>query len=274
MAKPTPSSPSDSRDESTKNETPSNELARSYIRVQPTDNALDPETVYNQFCRLQQITQSDPTSLLNRLQGPTRPTLESLLVSDTETESSLTYYVGIDDADAIDELHRILRGVFPNSYEFDRVEWHTDCLTTLEDTTSKDDSEATNIAGVEFQGRADRRRDWQTQLTPFEEFTSHDEDDHARIPLTAIVETMAERELPMVYQALLRPKPDWTDDLEDRRIDIEMNIDTLGGQLANAVFGTPDETDPALSASDEERLAELEGKDARRSFEVNARAVS
>jgi len=274
MAKSTPSTDSDSRDESTNHEMTSPSSKQLYIHIQPTDNALNPETIQRQFQRLQQITRPEPNGLLDRFRGPTRPTLEFLLVSDTDADATLSYYIGIDNRDAVDELERILRGVFPNSYEFDRVEWHADQLMPSEERADEDDSDATSVAGVEFQGRTDRRRDWQTQLTPFEEFTSYDEDDHARVPLTAVVETMAERDLPLVYQALLRPKPDWTDDLEDRRLDIEMNIDTLGGQLANAVFGSPDDSEPTLSASDEERLAELEDKDARCSFEVNARAVA
>ncbi|UPV75216.1 hypothetical protein M0R89_03885 [Halorussus limi] len=272
MAKSDPVTNTKTAEEPADEKTNQAESLDEYIHVQPTDNALNPKTVQRQFKRLQQITRSEPDGLLDRFRGPARPTLEFLLVSNTE--SPLSYYVGIDEQDAVDELERILRSVFPNSYEFDRVEWHTDQLTPSEEIPHEADSEATNIAGVEFQGRTDRRRDWQTQLTSFEEFTSHDEDDHARVPLTAVVETMAERDLPMVYQTLLRPKPDWTDDLEDRRLDIEMNIDTLGGQLANAVFGSPDDSEAVLSASDEERLAELEGKDARCSFEVNARAVA
>jgi len=276
MPKPTSSTPVDDQDASSDNEPAAGEATRSYLRIKPTDDALDPTTVQGQFRRLHQIAKADSaTGLLDRFRSSTPPTVEFLLVAESNPHATLTYYVGIDDTDTLTELERVLRGVFPDAYEITHDEWSANQLASLEETDTEPAETETRFAGVEFQGRTDRRRDWQTQLTPFEAFTTTEEDDsHARVPLTAVVETMAERDIPMVYQALLRPKPAWHDQLEDRQLDIRMNTDSLGGHLANEVLGAPDPSDPELSASNEQRIAELSDKNARCSFTVNARAVA
>ncbi|WP_225741233.1 ATP-binding protein [Halorussus halophilus] len=270
MAKSTP--PSNSDPEASTPETDTGDPTRTYIQINPTDSALNAKTVESQFRRLQQLRPTDTGSgLLSRFRTATPPTLEFLLVSEHEPYSTLTYYVGIENGD-IDELDRLLRSVFPNTYEFSQVDWHPNQLTPSDDSTEQDDGDSPDIAGVEFWGDAERRRDWQTKLTSFAEFTNDDNDDHARIPLAGVIETMAEHDVTLVYQTLLRPKEAWTAELEDRLLDIEMNVDTVGGKIANAIFGTPE--NPSLTSSDEDRIEELEEKDARRSFDVNARAIA
>lgn len=243
----------------------SDDDSRSYIRVRPTDTALDPRTVEKHFHRLAQLrAHREFDGLLERLRSREAvPTIEFLLVSKSDSE--LSYYIGLDEPDLLNSLERLLRGLFPDSYEFTHVESVTDDFEIL--TATEVDEE---IAAVEFLGRAERRNDWQTQLTPFKEFESNEQ---ARIPLAAVVETMAESEIPIIYQALVRPKADWSHEAADRQVTIKMNLDTLGGQLADLVSDPPEEG-YSLSEADEKRLKELEAKDARRSFDVNARALT
>ncbi|AEN07590.1 hypothetical protein Halar_0334 (plasmid) [halophilic archaeon DL31] len=273
------------------------ESARLYIRIRPTDDDLSPGSVESHVRRLYRIGRANRTtgsSLRDRLRrSSSRPLVEILLLSDRQ-EVSIEYLVGIKDADSPDELERVLRGLFPDSYEFERVQRDSERFG-IQSSTSTDaelradteadpetsaqlDTDATvgsdlAVAGVEFLGQTERRQDWQTQLQPFSAFTD-ESGTRERRPLTAVVETMAEHDVSMVYQVLVRSKPDWTTTLEDRQSRIEANQDTIGGQLGNAIFGAPDADEEFLTASDETRLSELDERDTRCSFDVNARAVA
>ncbi|WP_276248593.1 ATP-binding protein [Haladaptatus sp. YSMS36] len=233
------------------------------IRIRPTDSPLHPETVITHLRRIHALGPDTTKSLLSRLtrRTPEPPTIEFRLVSDGGTDTTIDYYVGVTDPKMTDALERILRGLFPNTYELTRV----DAAGTLPDA----DDHA--IGAVEFLGTAERAQDWQTQLTPFDAFQHAD---HSRLPLGALVETMAESAVPLVYQTLLRPKPDWSRRAEERSAYIEGGLDTYGGQLSNAIWGPPPKDELTITASDQARIQELAEKDGRRSFEVNARAVA
>ncbi|MFD1568937.1 ATP-binding protein, partial [Halolamina litorea] len=239
--------------------------ARSYIRIRPTTDQLNVETVTAHLRRLHSLSnnQANPT-LLDRLRGPKPSTIEVLLVSTGGDDTRIEYYLGVDDDATHDTFTRTLRGLFPDSYEFTAVHQQDGWLRGVAGLDP-------TLAGVEFYGKPDRPKDWQTQLSPFETFLT---DDHARIPLAAIFETMAATASPMIYQALLRPKPDWTQEAESRRVSIEAQQDTWGGELSAALFGAPEEGQEHLSNEDQQRLEELAEKDARWSFECSARAVA
>jgi DNA helicase HerA-like ATPase len=232
------------------------ETSRTYLHIKPTDDPLSPETITTHVRRLHQLRPEDDHSLLDTLRGATTelPTIEWLLVADAETDT-LWYGVGVEE-DLLDPLTRILRGCLPDSYELERTQRQLPLHTTDTDP----------IAALEFVGQPDRPGDWQTRLTPFEDFCTED----TAPPLAAIAETMAAHDCPMVYQALLEPKPDWDHEATDRKIAIEDNRDTLGDRLANAIVGPPDDDNP-LPERERRRLEEIEARNKRRSFLVNAR---
>jgi hypothetical protein len=195
----------------------------------------------------------------------TRPVIECLLITD-RTDTTLSYLFSVDGTDSLDGLEGILRGLFPSSYELERraVEpTHvTDHLNPATDQT---------LGAVTYQGKVERKRDWQTSLTPFSAFleeTTERESHHA--PLATIVETMAASEVPMVFQTLIQAKPDWSQAAEERRLALESAQDTLGESLLHSLFGPPDE-EMDIPAGDETRIAELDVRETRRSFLLNAR---
>jgi len=240
------------------------ETARSYLRIRPTTGHLNHETVTAHFRRLHRLmNHSEAGSFLTRLRKQTPPVMEILLVSFGD-DRGIEYYLGVDDESTHDAFTQTLRGLFPDSYEFTSVKQTENWLRGVAGSDP-------TIRGVEFYGNPDRSKDWQTQLTPFETFLA---DDHTRIPLTAIIETMAATPSPMIYQALLRPKPDWSREAESRRVSIKAQQDTLGGQVSSALFGAPEDPEAILSSGDQQRLDELAEKDARHSFECSVRAVT
>lgn len=227
---------------------------RTYIRIRPTDTPLNAQTVATQLSRLHQQQLPKADAWYRRPFQSTRPTYETLLVSDGTT---VMYYVGVD-SDLADSTSRILRSLYPDTYEFSHQDWAPD--STLVDTE--------HLAAVEYLGQVGRPKDWQTKLTEFESFLT---DEHARIPLATIVETMADADVPMVYQVLFRPRSDWTGERDERVLALEEQHETIGDQLTTAIFGPPEE--PNLPVADEARVEELGERNPRRSFDVTARVA-
>jgi len=275
---------------------------RTYIRVQPTDTSLTMASVTASFKRLHRLCRSESTDgILSRLRsnGDTR-TVECLLRTDGP-DAPLQYCFSVDDPELLDPLEGILHSLFPDTYELTREVHSEDSLRELfgvstdEKTNGENTSETADhktadtntpslsddLVAVEYTGEPERADDWQTQLTPFETFQNDTPDSthtsqNNRIPLASLVESMTDYPGAMVYQVLLQPKPDWTAEAEDRRLDIEMAADTLDGKILNGIWGTPDPDDDAFSLSNAEttRLEELGEKDTRNSFEVTARLVA
>jgi hypothetical protein len=250
--------------------------ARPSLRITPATERLDPETVHTQCRRLHALADSQ-SGLRSRFDRSDPPTIELRLHSDGTRIEYLVGCTGDDAVTTLDALDRLCHTLFPDSYAIERVERAPDVLSP---TTA--DAETAPTALV-CEGHPDRRQDWQTRLTPFEQFRT---DDHARIPLATVAETMAATDVAMVYQSLIQPYPDWTAAADDRRAAIEAGQDTLGGQLLTSLTGLDAPTadaDPsregagsadALPASDRSRLDAIAAKDATRSFVVNVRLVA
>ncbi|MEA5406134.1 hypothetical protein VB773_00105 [Haloarculaceae archaeon H-GB2-1] len=235
-----------------------------YLHIRPTDDELDPESVATTFERLHQLEPSIEESWLDRLLGSPRPTIEWLLTTTHETaDPTVAYYATIDPPEDLDALERHLRTLFPDSYEIDRVDVHPAVELLQSDTDA-------TPAGVTFHGESERRQDYLTRLTPFETFYD-DVDDTHQVPLSALVETLANAPVPCVYQALVQPIGNLTPRLTERERAIERGRDSVGDTLLAELLGEPEEYTP--DASDRRRLDELAAKNGRRAFAVNARLL-
>lgn len=250
-----------------------------YLEITPTADRLDPRTVTSEFRRLQQLrVPNEAESWFTRVVSgsPDPPVIEWLLVTDGTADGPLTYCVGVSDPSVLDLLETICQVLFPKAYEIDRL--HTHPLSVLPGVTSDDDGLSIEtedddpaVAAVTYLGRAERRRDWQTHLTQFGAFT---EDEETALPLTRLVETLVKSDVPMAFQTLLRPKREWTDEAVKRRIDLELGQDTPASRIVNSIFGSEADVDDTEPTGDVAlRLADLDSRDARRSFIVNARVV-
>ena len=249
-----------------------------HLRIRPTADPLDAEVVSAQFRRLHQLCRPMERSRLRRTLPPA--TVEVLLVSDGTPDTAVEYLVGIDGDIGLDALELVCRGLFPDTYEFEPAAdplasaWQTS-TTGLTDSRHNDsegnDSAPSGrgwlsnpIAAVEFCGAASRRRDWQTQLAPFESFL----EDDGRVPLASVVETMAHTPLPMVYQVLCRPLEDFTESATYRAHLLGRGQDANAWQFVDTALGY----EPVDSREQEAgRIGELDGKESRHSFAVTAR---
>ncbi|TSD14797.1 hypothetical protein DP107_07465 [Haloglomus irregulare] len=237
--------------------------ATPYFTIRPADVPLDPATVETHLRRLHGLATSAKGGFLT---GAPRPIVEWLLTS-TGDERGLTYAVGVDDEGAHSSLEHAIRGLFPDSYAIAEI----DRETLLEPFATAEDADTVALA---FEGNPTHRKDWQTCLTPFADFHESERDrNHVRAPLASVAETLAGSPLPICYQVLLRPKPDWSVEADERRLDLEQGSDTFGGELMNALVGPPPEDELVMLGVDEERVVHLRERDTHRSFEVNVRAV-
>ncbi|WP_225333329.1 ATP-binding protein [Halomicrobium urmianum] len=252
-----------------------------YLTITPADDPLDPGTISTGFQRLHQLDHPADQSLLDRLTpGSPTPTIEVLLVADPTDETTVEYAVTIDPPELLAPLERTLRDCLPTSYELTETDVHpaVDLLHTDTDATP-------DYSAVEFHGRPDHPKDWQTRLTPFTTFYedastetvdtttnrgSTTADDH-RVPLSGLVEILAQADTPAVVQLLLEPMADWTAQAEERRHALEHGTDATSDAIVSALVGQAEEYEPP--APDRQRFEELAAKNARRSFVVNARAL-
>lgn len=262
---------------------------RTYIRVQPSDAALAPETVVTQCRRLH--------ALLSETRTHDATALEVVLVAIPD--EPLEYCFGIDDEEAATRLERALRGLLPNTYECERraraptwvdrvvhaAQHETDAAAS--GPASTDDGAGTaaaesdadvkvDYAAVTYTGHATRPKDWQIGLRGFKTFLDA-ESGHTRVPLATIVEALADSPVPVIYQALVRAKPDWTGAAEARQVALEGVQDTWRDRVVDVLLGPPDldtERMFSLPASDAARLDDLENRETAASFDVAARAVA
>ena len=257
-----------------------------YVRIQPSTDEISPDALTSHIQRLHSLASAvDDQSWYQRLRSGEQRVpkiIEWLLVS---TDDHLKYYVSIhEDAETVcnlDPLEGLLRGLFPDSYELEQCS--LDPTTALkipeniETPEYTDETRETHLSAIEFVGRGERRDDWQTRLTPYTEFQS--EKTESRPPFAAVAETLATTDIPVVFQVLLRPKPDWTLEADLRRRRLQKNEESFVGRLVTGMFA-PDQpsrdTPPkqTVTPENQRRFDELDEKDTRDCFSVNVRAVS
>ena len=237
---------------------------REYIAVRPTTDRLVPGGIVDGL-----------RSLHGRAGGTTEdpPTVEMLLATAGD-DDGVTYLFGGD----IDTgtLERALRDCFPTEYELART------TTTLAEQVTPDVVPEGStpladrpVAGLEVRAREDRRGDWQTRLHPLERFG---EDGRADWPLADVIGALADSDVPVAFQVLLRPKPDWTWEADATIEEYHYPQRSIVGEFVLELFGAEFEYERLdredVSRAYRQRIEEIEASNARQSFDVNARAVA
>jgi DNA helicase HerA-like ATPase len=243
------------------------ESNHAYLRLRPSDASLPIDRITGQFEQLHRALGGQP--------------IECLLVADPDADE-IAYYFGATTRTR-DTLYRILDRITPDSYPIEPIE--EDPLPEFE-----------NPVAAEFHGIGERRLDWQTRLRPPAISDAPEQHNTARVeaapglPLESIIQGMTTSDSTVVYQALLKPKPDWSGEAEYRVRRIDHNEDTFGQRLFKFIFG-PVERDgyedvdrhsPRRSAHRRGDTSSLPGtridailaKSSRNSFDVNARLLA
>jgi hypothetical protein len=234
--------------------------AYQYIRVRPSADPLPADRLTEQF---EQLHRS--------LDGHT----VEVLVTSTPAADELRYYLGTAPA-AGESLRRVCGRLFPDSYAL------TEATSPL--------PEFDPAAAATLQGVPERPADWQTRLRPPSFSSAPEQHETARVeaapglPLDSVIEGLLAAPGPVVYQALLKPKPDWGGEAEYRVDRLDRAADTVGQRLVRAVVG-PVEADeettttPAHRRGDTgsqpgTRIDAILAKSARNCYDVNARVLA
>jgi len=254
-----------------------------HVRITPTNSVPTAARVTAGFERLHALaTASDPSGWRERLglERTPAPRLEWLLhspdtSSDTggenaagstytdedRSDAAVHYYLGAIAGPDAETLARFARELFPDEYA---VEETSDPL---------DRSPGRPAEAVEFYGHPSEREDWLTQLTPTEAFLEAS-GAGKRLPLASIAETFADADRELVYQVLLQPLPDYTDDIDYFRRQCERGRMEPRDPDAPDAQGADRRHDRLLTQRHQNRLDELDAKDGRNLFTVNARVIA
>ena len=238
-----------------------------HLRIRPSNDALTADRLTAQFAQLHQAIDTP---------------VEFLLVAEPDADQ-IAYYVG-GPPDTLPTLRRITTRVVPDQYAV--AEPDTDPLAAIPDYNATD-----RLATAELNGVGERREDWQTRLRPPVLSDAPEQHDTARVEdapglaLGSIAEGMLDAEGRVVYQALLRPKPDWSAEAEFRVDRLAHNEDTFSQRAFKTLVGPVDPetedstTTPAHAKGDAgsrpgTRIDAILAKSAEHSFDVNARLLA
>ncbi|NGM71332.1 ATP-binding protein [Natronolimnobius sp. AArcel1] len=133
--------------------------------------------------------------------------------------------------------------------------------------------------GVQWYGRAQRKRDW---MTTIKSFAGRDPDpteyNTDQPPLATLIDHLTELEYPIAFQVVWQRKDEWTADAELRVEDLRDGRDTFGQRYIGPLFETSDldadEREPTLGNEAQNRIDRIQAKHPKRTFSVNARAVA
>ncbi|WP_049979527.1 type IV secretory system conjugative DNA transfer family protein [Halolamina rubra] len=255
---------------------------RSYLRVHPSDEPLQPDRIAQSLTRL------------HRTDAATEPPTHEWLFAATgepgpDGDRRIEWYVGTDGQ--LGPVRRTLRQVLPDSV--DLVE--TDCTyrelldlpadpdvatapsaadpgDTVADGAGTDAVDATagasdtetadtphwDVAAVEWEGVGDRPADWQCPLPSLAEFAVDDDpnantDTAGNWPLADLLDGLATSDAPTLVQFLLTPRADWTARKADRILDLELHSDLRRNAVLQSLLGSPErpaEPDPPDATDD------------------------
>ncbi|WP_458207700.1 hypothetical protein [Haladaptatus sp. NG-SE-30] len=293
---------------------------RTYLEIRPTETQLNPTDVVQAMDVLYSLlNERTKTGLRHALTRSTHvPRIEWLLVADGRPDSSVRYLVGSTDDELLVDLEGVLRTCFPQTYEFSEVEFHPRFVedhlplvaqdghstpttsATARETTETTDTQTVDphrlakpyAAGVEYEGNATMRQDWQLPLTALYERTqgtmsakrnhtttsrtkrSNVQTQSARIPLATLIEAISTAEVPVVYQVVCRLRGDDHTSAEVHCTNLEQGTVTIGDRIWNELFpeAASDDADPPQMYRD--RLEAIRDRDLRRTLTVSACAVA
>lgn len=264
---------------------------QTYLEIRPAEQPVDPQAVTQAMdllhSRLQERTAA---GLLERLRGATtHPTVEWLLVADGRADAHIRWLAGTELAALQSCLEDVLRTCLPDTYELRTVEWHPRtveaCLHGMDVDTYPSDFTAPTarepfVAGVEYYGRAPRRRDWQTPLTSLadllDEPAARQQADHdRRVPLAALVAAMRAADQPVLYQVVCQALDNWSAAADEYIMALENGTATPLGTLQETLVPRSQAERQAYDppAQDRARIDGIQARSQHRSFLVSARAV-
>lgn len=267
---------------------------RRYVRVTPTDRPLSPELVTANIADLHGLGGPADGKFLWQSRPPA--TIEMLLLAEgTPQQRRIDYLFGIDQPRLTEALADTLRGWFPTAQvttdELRIVEaLNLDAAAVASLDATSDATPLTDyaIGGLELVGRPLEADDWQTGLAPLSTFA---DDGEATYPLAGVVSALLNADVPMVFQTVIQPLPDWSteasahldaltpgDDSSETGAMREGFAQAFGSPKRNREHGrrtrSTSDTQQQLNPRDETRREKLKDRDPTTSFSTQCRALT
>jgi len=97
---------------------------------------------------------------------------------------------------------------------------------------------------VRWKGISSKKNDWMTLLRPFSDIAT-DNDDQYRSPLSVLLEQAVHSDDPFMFQAVFKPRPDWTSEAEVHKRNLKMGnhgtFSAFKNEFARQMFGTSEQ---------------------------------
>ena len=97
---------------------------------------------------------------------------------------------------------------------------------------------------VRWKGISSKKNDWMTLLRPFSDIAT-DNDDQYRSPLSVLLEQAVHADDPFMFQAVFKPRPDWTSEAEVHKRNLKMGnhgtFSAFKNEFARQMFGTSEQ---------------------------------
>ncbi|WIV68914.1 ATP-binding protein [Natrialbaceae archaeon AArc-T1-2] len=283
-----------------------------YLKVTPTSGSLRRSDIPATLESLHKLSNPAAESFWSRLSPrvDTAPPTFEFLAASAGPDEPVEFYYGVNQEEHLNTLEKRLQSIYPTTFTVARTELDLEPMLGLQTEVSNEDTSeqaeqeisdgerSADLAesnleeidendggderieytpfGVEWLGKAGRKTDWMTTITPFVIDEPDEEYESECPPLSAVVEVLHEMTVPTVYQILWQRKPDWRDDAEIRQSNLKEGRDTWSEEFIGSWF-EPVDADPAdreLSRETEDRIQRIDSKHPRRTFTVNARAVA
>lgn len=266
---------------------------RHYVRVTPKDRPLSPELVTANIPDLHGLCQPPDGRLPWQTRSPA--TIEMLLVAEgTPQQRRIDYLFGIDEPRLTEALADTLRGWFPTAQVtvdelrvVEALDLEAAAVASLDDTSDATPLADYAIGGLELVGRPLETDDWQTGLSPLSTFT---DDGQATYPLAGVVSALRNSSVPMVFQTVIEPLPDWSSEASARLDALTPGDDSSDSSSMREgfaeAFGPPKrdhepnrarhstDTQQHLNPKDETRRDKLQDRDPTTSFSTQCRALT
>ncbi len=258
--------------------------AQTYLQITPSSESVTRTDIPATLESLHKLSNPNAGGLWDSIDprvNTSPPVFEFLVICEGPDEP-IEFYYGVDQDEHLKTLEKRLRSIYPDSFTISQVEFDLENILTpgtdvQSDIQSRSSAEQERVPyGVEWMGKVGRTDDWMTTIAPFVVDEPDEEYDAERPPLSAIIDVLSEISVPVAYQIVWQRKLDWRDDAEIRKSDLREGRDTWAEDLIGSWLD-PIDTDPTereLSHEAASRIQRIEHKHPKRTFTVNARAVT
>jgi hypothetical protein len=209
------------------------EASQEYIQVTPVREEVNSETVTRELYGLHRYGTGRKLPLdmelhIDSIEGVSN---FEFIIYKPEDAAQFKFFLGPGERGDTncDRLESTTRSQYPENFEFDRKQF--DITDVFDDVPHM----------VRYEGVEERRKDWMTVLTRFDNETTE------RSPLSNLLETIIQTDDAVLFQAVFEPRADWSPKAQRQKGRLKRGVHTTAGMVIQSVL------DAVLGVSDEEK---------------------